>query len=51
MSTAEKPESGAGVEDIRTHGRIPFNRPHLVGTEFERMWEAVEGRVISEGGR
>jgi len=30
--------------------RIPFNRPHLVGTEFDRMREAVEGLVISEGG-
>ena len=31
-------------------GRVPFNRPHLVGTEFDRMREAVEGLVISEGG-
>ena len=30
--------------------RIPFNRPYLVGSEFERMREAVEGLVISEGG-
>jgi dTDP-4-amino-4,6-dideoxygalactose transaminase len=30
--------------------RVPFNRPHLVGTEFDRMREAVEGLVISEGG-
>ena len=36
--------------DIRVDGRIPFNRPYLVGTEFERMREAVEGLVISEGG-
>ena len=38
------------VEDIRIDGRIPFNRPYLVGSEFERMREAVEGLVISEGG-
>ena len=37
-------------EDIRIDGRIPFNRPYLVGSEFDRMREAVEGRVISEGG-
>ena len=36
--------------NIRVDGRIPFNRPYLVGTEFERMREAVEGLVISEGG-
>ena len=29
---------------------IPFNRPYLVGSEFERMREAVEGRMIAEGG-
>ncbi len=39
-----------GAEDIRIDGRIPFNRPYLVGSEFERMREAVEGLVISEGG-
>ena len=38
------------ITDIRVDGRIPFNRPYLVGTEFERMREAVEGLVISEGG-
>ena len=38
------------VEDIRIDGRIPFNQPYLVGSEFERMREAVEGLVISEGG-
>ena len=37
-------------KDIRIDGRIPFNRPYLVGSEFERMREAVEGLVISEGG-
>jgi len=31
-------------------GQIPFNRPYLVGTEFERMREAVSGLAISEGG-
>ncbi len=30
--------------------RIPFNRPFLVGTEFEAMRQAVEGLHISEGG-
>ena len=40
----------SGPEDIRVDGRIPFNRPYLVGTEFGRMREAVEGLVISEGG-
>ena len=35
---------------MSTNGRIPFNRPYLVGSEFERMREAVEGLVISEGG-
>ena len=30
--------------------RIPFNRPFLVGTEFEKMREAVAGLHISEGG-
>ena len=30
--------------------RIPFNRPFLVGTEFEKMREAVAGLRISEGG-
>lgn len=30
--------------------RIPFNRPFLVGKEFERMREAVAGLRISEGG-
>ena len=29
---------------------IPFNRPYLVGSEFERMREAVDGLGISEGG-
>jgi len=29
---------------------VPFNRPYLVGSEFERMRGAVEGLVISEGG-
>ena len=38
------------MEDTRLHERIPFNRPYLVGSEFERMREAVEGLVISEGG-
>ncbi len=33
-----------------TPARVPFNRPHLVGTEFDRMREAVDGLVISEGG-
>ena len=36
--------------NIQVDGRIPFNRPYLVGTEFERMREAVECLVISEGG-
>ena len=36
--------------NIRVDGRIPFNQPYLVGSEFERMREAVEGLVISEGG-
>ena len=36
--------------NVRVDGRIPFNRPYLVGTEFERMQEAVEGLWISEGG-
>ncbi len=35
---------------LRVDGRIPFNRPYLVGTEFERMRQAVTGLVISEGG-
>lgn len=30
--------------------RVPFNRPFLVGTEFEKMREAVAGLRISEGG-
>lgn len=30
--------------------RIPFNRPFLVGGEFEEMRAAVEGLTISEGG-
>ena len=30
--------------------RVPFNRPFLVGSEFDRMQEAVEGLTISEGG-
>ena len=30
--------------------RVPFNRPFLVGSEFDRMREAVEGLTISEGG-
>ena len=34
----------------RVDDPIPFNRPYLVGSEFERMREAVEGLVISEGG-
>jgi len=51
MSGPETPGSrGPGAEDIRIDGRIPFNRPYLVGSEFERMREAVEGLVISEGG-
>ena len=52
MSTSrpESPGFGGGAEDIRVDGRIPFNRPYLVGSEFERMREAVEGLVISEGG-
>ena len=40
----------SGPEDIRIDGRIPFNRPYLVGSEFDRMRQAVEGLVISEGG-
>ena len=36
--------------NIGIDGMIPFNRPYLVGSEFERMREAVEGLVISEGG-
>lgn len=40
----------APPEEILVDGRIPFNRPYLVGTEFERMRRAVEGLVISEGG-
>ena len=39
-----------GIEDIRVEGQIPFNRPYLVGSEFDRMREAVRGLVISEGG-
>jgi dTDP-4-amino-4,6-dideoxygalactose transaminase len=38
------------LDDILVDGRIPFNRPYLVGSEFDRMREAVEGLVISEGG-
>ena len=30
--------------------RIPFNRPFLLGGEFERMRSAFEGLTISEGG-
>ncbi len=30
--------------------QITFNRPYLVGTEFERMQEAVGGLIIAEGG-
>jgi dTDP-4-amino-4,6-dideoxygalactose transaminase len=30
--------------------RIPFNRPFLLGGEFERMRAAFEGLTISEGG-
>ena len=40
----------SGPEDICIDGRIPFNRPYLVGSEFDRMRQAVEGLVISEGG-
>ena len=36
--------------NIGVDERIPFNRPYLVGSEFGRMREAVEGLVISEGG-
>ena len=49
-SRPEPPGFRGGAEDIRVDGRIPFNRPYLVGSEFERMREAVEGLVISEGG-
>ena len=45
-SGPETPGFGEG----RVDGSIPFNRPYLVGSEFERMREAVEGLVISEGG-
>jgi dTDP-4-amino-4,6-dideoxygalactose transaminase len=37
-------------EVLRVDGLIPFNRPYVVGTEFARMREAVDGLVISEGG-
>ncbi|MCH7475058.1 MAG: dTDP-4-amino-4,6-dideoxygalactose transaminase [Gemmatimonadetes bacterium] len=30
--------------------RVTFNRPYLVGSEFERMQEAVGGLIIAEGG-
>ena len=51
MSPRRPKGTGApAAEDILVDGRIPFNRPYLVGTEFERMREAVEGLVISEGG-
>ena len=46
----ENPGPGEGVDDILVDGMIPFNRPYLVGSEFERMREAVDGLVISEGG-
>ena len=46
----ETREFSGGGEDIRLDGMIPFNRPYLVGSEFERMHEAVKGLVISEGG-
>ncbi len=39
-----------GLAERRVDDSIPFNRPYLVGSEFERMREAVEGLVISEGG-
>lgn len=39
-----------GLGPARLGGEVPFNRPYLVGTEFDRMRGAVEGLVISEGG-
>ena len=30
--------------------QVTFNRPYLVGSEFERMQEAVGGLIIAEGG-
>ena len=38
----ETREFSGGGEDIRLDGMIPFNRPYLVGSEFERMHEAVK---------
>lgn len=32
------------------HGTIPFNRPTLVGREFEYIREALESRQLSSGG-
>ena len=46
----ERSESREKVDDMAEQRRIPFNRPHLVGSEWERMREAVHNRVISEGG-
>ena len=50
MSPRQPPEPRPRPADVRVEGRIPFNRPYLVGSEFARMREAVEGLVISEGG-
>jgi dTDP-4-amino-4,6-dideoxygalactose transaminase len=48
--TPPAPPVAGGPDVLRVDGQIPFNRPYLVGTEFERMREAVHGLVISEGG-
>jgi len=51
MSSPNPVRAGASGPDVlRVDGQIPFNRPYLVGTEFERMREAVRGLAISEGG-
>lgn len=51
MTPPRPADSGTRRQDVlRVDGQIPFNRPYLVGTEFERMREAVHGLVISEGG-
>ena len=52
MSPDDAANPGLGeIEDNRVDGQvIPFNRPYLVGSEFDRMRQAVQGLVISEGG-
>ena len=51
MSPDDAADPGLGDgDDFRGDGHIPFNRPYLVGSEFDRMRQAVQGLVISEGG-